>query len=220
MEQLVPFVEQYGYWFLLGIGFIEYAGFPVASIPVLLVAGAMAAMGSLHPVPAVLATATGGLMADALWYALARRNGARLVGRVCALTTNPRACIRGVTDRVGRVGPLFFLPAKFIPGTGNLVAAAAGFAGVRPRVFLALDAVAVTLWAAVYIAVGWIFASRVEVAVGWMVGIGRFAAVAVVVLVAGAVVVRVIKTRAHQRGHTSLLPDGAAAVLPVQQPTG
>ncbi len=213
VEQLTAFVAQYGYWLLLGIGFIEYVGFPVASMPLLVAAGATAAMGALHPVPAVLVTALGGVLGDSVWYVLARTRGRRLLGLVCALTTNPSGCIHRVTERVARIGPIYILPAKFLPGTGNLIAAAAGFSGMPARTFLPLDALALTIWASVYLGLGWIFATRVEVAIAWVVGVGRFVVLGAVLLVAVAIVIRAVKVRVHRRAHGATLPTISLPVI-------
>lgn len=86
MEELSLILERHGVWLLFAVGFLEYAGAPIASVPILVVAGALAAMGDF-PIAAVVASV-------------------------------------GVERKVRRVKPLFLIPAKFIPATGNLVACA------------------------------------------------------------------------------------------------
>lgn len=136
------------------------------------------------------------------------------MGRVCALTTNPRACVHRVTDRVAHVGPAYILPAKFLPGTGNLIAAASGFAGVPARVFFPLDALAISLWAGTYMTVGWVFAARVEAALAWAAGLGRLVALLAVGGFAAAIAVRAVRMRGHRRGQ----PRGISApALPAQR---
>ncbi len=116
MEPLALMLECYGYLLLFVVGFLEYAGAPIASIAVLVVAGALAAMGGI-PLPGiVLAAALGGLTSDLIWYAAARTRGQRLVDVVCGLATNPMACVTVIERRIRAVGPLYLLPSKFIPG--------------------------------------------------------------------------------------------------------
>ena len=53
MEQLAFLLDQYGYALLFAVGFLEYVGAPIASVPVLLVAGALSAMGG-PPLPGIV----------------------------------------------------------------------------------------------------------------------------------------------------------------------
>ncbi len=151
METARVLLEGYGYWLLLGVGFAEFAGLPIASVPVLIVAGAAAAEGALSLPAAALMAAAGGLTADAGWFALSRWRGQRLVDTVCNLSSNPRSCVITIAGRVEMIGPALVLPSKFVPGTGNLVAASAGLTRLRPVVFLASDTVALALWATAYL---------------------------------------------------------------------
>jgi len=171
MEALTALLQHYGYWLLLAVGFAEYGGVPIASMPVLIVAGAVTVDGTLNPVGVVLSAAAGGLLADFAWYQISRWRGQRLVDRVCGLTSNPKACVMKVEMRLEKLGPLYILPSKFLPGTGNLIAAAAGFAGVSAAVFLVTDAAALLLWAGAYSELGRLFAGQVgavlEVATHW-----------------------------------------------------
>ncbi len=214
LEAVTPFVEQYGYLMLLVVGFVEYVGVPIASMPVLLVAGAMIGVGTLAPVPAVAFVVVGALLGDAVWFGFARVRGERIVNRVCGITSNPRACIYGVTSRIERLGPAYIIPAKFIPGTGNLIAAAAGFAGMRARTFFLADALALTLWASVYMLVGRVFADQVEVGMAWLLGTVRIVAVVALSLVAAAALVRWVKVRHHRRGHAQLAAAATATSGP------
>lgn len=161
MYELVSFVGEYGYGFLLAVGFAEFVGVPIVSVPVLVTVGAVAGQGGIHPLGAALAAAAGGLLADMTWYGMGRWQGHRLVGVACGLTSNPTACVVDVEERVGRLGPRLILPAKFLPGVGNLLAPASGFAGVSLWLFLWADAAALLLWAVAYTGVGWLFSDQV-----------------------------------------------------------
>jgi len=186
MEDLLPFVEAYGYWVLLAVGFAEYAGLPVVSVPVLVAAGALSAGPALDPVPTAAMAAAGGLGADALWYGIGRWKGHRLVDVACRLSSHPASCVLGVEDRVAELGARLIVPSKFLPGVGNLVAPAAGFARIGAFRFLCLDAVALALWAAVYTGLGVLFSRQVSVAMEWVVRFREAALVAAVLAVAGA----------------------------------
>lgn len=210
MEQLFVILETYGYWLLLAVGLAEYGGVPIASIPVLIAGGAFAAMGRLELPLVAASAAAGGLIADAGWYALARWKGSRLVGVACGLSSNPNACVVGVQHRVTRLGAAYVLSAKFLPGAGNLVAPAAGYARIPLSRFLALDAVALLVWAVVYSGVGWIFSAEVEAAIEVVLEYARWLLWLGVALVAGFALWRAVKIRRHRRMHESA-PDPMAS---------
>lgn len=201
MEILLTLFDAYGPWLLLAIGFAEYVGVPIAAVPLLIAAGGISRMDGPALPLIVLSAALGGLAADAIWYGMARWRGGRLVGAACTLSSNPTVCVGGVERRVARVGSRYVLTAKFIPGAGNLIAPAAGLAGFPAVRFLALDGVALLLWATAYAGVGWLFSRQVEALVRLVEGYTTWALVLVAGLIAAGVVARLVKRRAHAHGH-------------------
>jgi membrane protein DedA with SNARE-associated domain len=199
--QAVELFVRHGYPMLLLVGFVEYIGLPVASLPVLLIAGALSATGDLGLLRSAGAVVTGGLLADVVWFLIARTHGARVLDRACGLTTNPWACALTVTRQVARVGPPFLLIAKFIPGTANLIAAASGMTRVPFLLFVAFDTAALGLWAGTYLLIGRLFAGQVDVVLRSAVGVSRVVAVFSTALIVLAGVWRVAKIRTHRRIH-------------------
>ena len=96
---------------------------------------------------------------------------------------------------------MYVLPSKFIPGTGNLVAASAGLAGLRPATFLSADAVALGMWSVVYLGLGYLLEGQVAATVNWVAGFANMAAAAALVLILGAVIWRFVRARMHREGH-------------------
>ena len=205
METARVLLEGYGYWLLLAVGFAEFAGLPIASVPVLVVAGAAAAEGAISLPAAALAAALGGLLADTAWYSLSRWRGQSLVDTVCNLSSNPKSCVISIASRLQKVGPVYVLPSKFIPGTGNLVAASAGLAGLRPAAFLSADAVALGLWSVVYLGLGYLLEGQVASAVNWVAGFTGVAAAVAASLILGALVWRFVRAGMHREGHRRAL---------------
>jgi len=196
-------VNDWGYSLLLLVGFIEFAGLPVATVPILILAGAAAATGDLSWPLVAISAAAGGLAADMTWYGLSRWRGQRLVDTVCNLTSNPGACVIRVAGKVGRVGPFYIIPSKFLPGTGNLIAAASGLAEIRVRDFVLADGAALLLWGALYTTAGYVFSNEL---IGLIESIGRFTtAVAAIaaLLIAGATAWRIVRARRHAIIHAN-----------------
>lgn len=164
-ETIRAVIESHGVVIFFALGFAEFIGIPVASVPVLVTGGALArmAMGSVaDSLVLVAAAAAGGLVADAILFGLTRWKGSVMVDAACGLTSNPSACVLYVTERVERVGPVFIVVGKLLPGVGNLIGPAAALAGVGLLPFLLGDVVALLLWASVYMAVGWLFSYQIE----------------------------------------------------------
>ena len=79
MATLGSLLDAHGYLLLFAVGFVEFAGLPIASLPLLALAGSFAAQGAIGLWGAVVSAAAGGLVADAAWYGLARRPSKNLV---------------------------------------------------------------------------------------------------------------------------------------------
>jgi membrane protein DedA with SNARE-associated domain len=211
MDAVGHLLETWGYALLVLVGFVEFIGLPIASVPVLIVAGAVAASGGLSLPLVALSAAAGGLAADLTWYWITRWRGPRLVNTVCNLTSNPKACVFTVTQRIERIGPVYILPSKFLPGTGNLIAASSGLAGLAPRAFVAADSVALLLWSVVYGSVGYLLSTEVYGVVEEIAGFASIAVAVAVILVLSATGWRVVRARIHTARHAE-----AAAVAPIE----
>ena len=210
MDTLVQILDNYGYALLFALGFAEFAGLPIASVPVLIASGAIARAGGFS-LPLIAASAAlGGLVADATWYGLARWRGRSLVGAACGLSSNRRACVLGVEQRARRLGTIYILFAKFIPGAGNLIAPAGGFGEIPARRFLLLDGGGLLAWAMVYAGAGWLFSDSVEALIGVAAGYARWILWSLPLFIVGGAAWRYQKARRHQAGHAKALeaPEG------------
>lgn len=202
-EALVQYLEAFGYLTVLAAGFAEYAGVPIATVPVLITAGGLYQAAGLNPVLVAASAAAGGLAADLGWFTVVRRRGEEVVDAACGLTSNPDACVLNVRERVDRLGPAYVLPAKFIPGAGNLIAAASALSGIRPSRFVVFDAVALLLWAGGYTLTGVLFASQVQEVIDLVLRYQRWAVMGAAVLVVGAGSWRGMRVVLHRRGHAT-----------------
>ena len=205
------FLDAHGYWLAFFVGFAEFAGLPLASGAALVTAGALAAGGPLNPLLVASAAAAGGFLADSGWYFLARWKGHVVVDSACGLTSNPGACIAEVCRNLQVTGRRMVLVAKFFPGTANLLAPAAGIAGLEPRTFLPRIAVALLAWAGLYTGLGRLFAGEVRTALEWVLGYGPWAAAVVLGLIVGAAAWRALRIRRHRRLHGEPGPESGAS---------
>jgi len=201
MPELEALLAAHGYALLAVVGFVEFAGLPAASVPLLVLAGAFAARGTLELPAAIAAAMLGGLVADVAWYAVARRRGSWALGLACGLASNPAVCAVGLRERTERLGARSVLAAKLLPGLANLAAPVAGLARVPPLGFLAADLAGLLFWAGAGVGLGWVFADQVEIALAWLGAYTRAALGTAGLLVAAAAAWRVVKIRRHRRMH-------------------
>ena len=186
MENVDAFLSSYGYWVFFAVGFAEFIGVPIVSVPVLIGGGTMVASGTLGFWAVVVSVAAGGWLADLGWYSMGRRQGSWLIDVACRLSSNQKACVSTVEDRLSRLGIPYILLAKMLPGSGNLIAVVAGLAGFASLPFIVADAAALILWAAIYTGTGWILSDQVAPAIEWAVTYNGAAAVVPMLIVLGA----------------------------------
>jgi len=201
MELFSLSFQHYGYPLLVALGLLEFLGVPVATTPVLLVSGALAANGVLEPAFAIASVTAGALVGESTWFGLARWKGHRLLGMACGLASNPKVCVLAFRMRMLVKGPRYLIAAKFLPAGGSVPAFAAGLAGFAYRRFLLFDAIALVLWSTVYVVAGCLLEDQVETVLDWaseQLGLLIGAAVALFFV---ALTWRYIKVRVHRRLH-------------------
>ena len=209
LEYFDAFLSSYGYWVFFAVGFAEFVGVPIVSLPVLIGEGAMVASGTLGFGGVVVSVAAGGWLADLGWYSIGRRQGPWLIDVACGLSSNPMACVSTVTNRLTRLGTPYILLAKMLPGAGNLIAVAAGLAGFGTLPFILADGASLILWAAIYTGTGWIFADHVTAAIEWALTYNRVVVVLLMLIVLAAAW-RLWKVRFHQEAHRRIDPTPSA----------
>ena len=174
MELLLDLVARYGMAFVFACVLIEQAGLPVPAYPVLLVAGSLAAQGSLPFGGLLTAAVTAALVADALWYAAGKRFGNRVLAQLCRVSLSPDACLRQTRSLFERWGAPSLVVAKFIPGFATVATAMAGSTGVSARAFVAFSAIGAALWASLGLGLGWLFSPAVGDVLAVLQEMGRW----------------------------------------------
>jgi len=179
MDSWLLGLSQHGYAILFAAVFLEAVGFPVPAALALLIAGAAAARGSLHP-GLTAATALSAMMAgDTLMFLMGRYTGWWLLALLCRLSLNPESCILRSADSFYKRGRMLLVIAKFVPGINTMAPPMAGSMNMRLFQFLRLDLAGAVLYAGAYLALGWIFSGALGVvthgyqmfgrALGWLV---------------------------------------------------
>ena len=146
----------------------EQLGLPFPSPVFLMTAGALSAQEQMQPSVIVLVGMIGCLVADTVWFCLGRRWGSQILRLLCRFAADPRRCSQNADKQFRRYGPPILSVAKFVPGLNLLMPPLAGAEAVSLPVFLAFDLLAAFLWSTFYTALGHLFSSELDVAIGWV----------------------------------------------------
>ncbi|MCL5744161.1 MAG: VTT domain-containing protein [Acidobacteria bacterium] len=162
MENALEFLGRYGYTVLFVFVLAEQIGLPIPALPILLTAGALAGLGRLSLLAAIIVAVLAALAGDALWYGFGRVRGRSVLNLVCRVSLEPGSCIRRSQDGFARHGPRILLFAKFVPG---LCTAAPPLVAVFRMPFLRFllwDAAGALLWAGSLVGAGYLFRTQLE----------------------------------------------------------
>src|ERR1700741_995486 len=162
MHSTLEFLVNHGYLVLLIWVFLEQAGLPLPSIPLLLASCALIGMHRLNFGVALLICMIASVCADTIWYQLGRTRGIRILHWLCRISLEPDSCVRRTEGLFEKQGAKSLLIAKFLPGLNTVATPLAGIFQMRLRKFLCFDAFGALLWAGTYLGLGYLFSDQIE----------------------------------------------------------
>jgi membrane protein DedA with SNARE-associated domain/rhodanese-related sulfurtransferase len=136
---------------------IDQLGVPIPAVPVLIVAGSLAANGRVSAAALFIAAVVATLIADAVWFLIGRTYGMRVLKTLCRISLEPDSCVSQTQDRFERWGVNSIVIAKFIPGLATIAPPLAGALRVSWLRFRGLSLIASSLWTAVGLGAGLVF---------------------------------------------------------------
>lgn len=144
-------IEKYGYLAVLLGALLE-------GETAFVLAGYAASRGYLELFPTYLMAVLGGMIADSTYYLIGRLNGRRLIRRFPSLR-KPRARAVLLLRRWGRATAFL---ARFAYGLRIVLSLSMGAAHMRFRTFLTFNLLGSLCFAALYLALGYLFGETVE----------------------------------------------------------
>lgn len=155
-------VSTYGTLVIAITTYLSCLAIPIPSSFVMLAGGAFVASGDLGLVPVLLSAYGGAVLGDQTGFRAGRYGGARLEDRVARSPARAAVLVRAraFIERWGVSGVFFstWLVAPLGPWV-NLVAGAAGMGAMR---FTLWDAAGEAIWVALYVGLGYAFASSID----------------------------------------------------------
>jgi membrane protein DedA with SNARE-associated domain len=161
-DQILAALALYGEPALFVVATIAAVGIPLPVMLLLIVAGSLAAQGTLNFGIAVSVAALGSMAGDQMGYAIGRWGGHALVGRLTRLLGGATR-LDQLDARLRRWGgPGVFLSRWLVTPLGPWVNLASGLAGYSWLRFTLWDALGEAVFAALYIGFGLVFSDRVQ----------------------------------------------------------
>ncbi len=135
----------------------DQLGIPIPAVPVLIVAGSLAANGNANPAALLAAAVLATVSADCVWFLIGRSYGMRVLKTLCRISLEPDSCVSQTQNRFERWGVNSLIIAKFIPGLATIAPPLAGALQVSWRRFMILSVLGSSLWAGVGLGIGMAF---------------------------------------------------------------
>lgn len=162
MTHLIDLVERYGLLVVALNVLIDQMGLPVPAMPLLIVAGALAAQTPLALLPLLLASVLACLLADSVWYQVGARYGLKVLRTLCRISLEPDSCVSQTQLRFDRWGVRSIVIAKFVPGLAVIAPPLAGAMRIGWLRFLGLSSLAALLWVSAGLGGGVLFHAQIE----------------------------------------------------------
>lgn len=193
MDALTSLLTQHGLTLVFANVLVAQLGLPIPALPLLIVAGALIADGSLSPAALALVVMIASLLGDTPWYFAGRRYGYSVLRILCRISMEPDSCVKQTENIFARWGPPSLLIAKYVPGFSTVAPPLAGTMGVGFGRFVAYSAAAALLWAALPVAGGYFFRREVEWLLRQLEAMGTGAVAVVGALVLAYVAMKIVQ---------------------------
>lgn len=200
MPDLIHLLQTYGVLIVFTLVLVEQMGLPIPAFPILIVAGALAAVGDLAWPLVVVAALCACLLSDLFWFRAGRLHGKRILRLLCKISLNPDYCVSQTEDNFARFGPKSLVVSKFIPGFNTIAAPLSGAMGTPASRFFGFATAGGLLWVGSGVAIGAYFHQSVNQVLDILSTMGSTAVGVLVALLGLFVLVKYVERRRFQKG--------------------
>lgn len=195
MSQLVHLIHTYGILIVFGTVLLEQIGLPIPAMPMLIVAGALAAGGDISWAGCLAASVAACLISDYFWFKAGRFYGKRILRLLCKISLSPDYCVSQTEDKFRRWGAKSLVVAKFVPGFNTVAPPLAGAMGTTTPVFISYSLVGGIVWSATGIGAGILFKDGIDDVLATLDTLGGVALIGIAVLLGAFVLYKFIERR-------------------------
>jgi membrane protein DedA with SNARE-associated domain len=162
MHDALPFLIRHGYVVLFLAVLAEQLGLPLPATPFIIAAGALAHLGQMNLVVALLLATVASVLADLSWYQIGRLRGVKVLRLLCRISLEPDYCVRRTENSFSRHGAKTLLIAKFVPGVSTVAPPLAGINHLPLVRFIIYDGTGALLWIGSFLLLGFILSKQHE----------------------------------------------------------
>jgi membrane protein DedA with SNARE-associated domain len=195
---------------------IDATGLPFPGRVLLAAAGAMAAAGHANVFIVIAVAALGAILVDQAWYATITRGSNWIIDTYCRLRGRERGCSDDAIEYFRRYGAITIILGRFFTVVRVLVWPVAASHGLGYGRFVVLDVLGASLWASIWVLLGWFVGEHWEWAAksvgGWTAGVGIVLTLALALPVA----LRVLRRRAARVATPARTGSGDNAPSPAR----
>lgn len=185
MEQkFVSVFAEFGVLVVVASVFADQIGLPLPAMPVLILAGAIAATSPVSAVELFLSAIAACLIANAAWYLAGRWYGSAVMKLLCRISINPDSCVSETQLHFERWGSSALVAAKFIPGLSLLASPLAGATGMNWPRFALLSALGAAIWVGTGLGAGVVLRPQIDDLLPLLQRVGSTTVVLLVALLA------------------------------------
>ena len=177
---MLGLIDQFGYFGIAGIVFIESFGVPAPGETAIIAGSAYAGSGHFNILVVAVVAFLAAVIGDSIGYVIGRRGGRPLVHRFGRYVRLTPARFEKVEGFMSRQGPKIVVVARFVEGLRQFNGVVAGVAGMPFPEFLAWNATGAALWVGLWSTGGYFAGDHIEQIAS---AISRYVVVAVVVAV-------------------------------------
>jgi membrane protein DedA with SNARE-associated domain len=149
MDSLLQFDVTNAYVVVFAAVLLDVIGLPLIGVPVLLMAGGLAATGKVSLLVIIAFATVAAAAGDTLWYSIGRYGSPRLMSFLGKGGGKRQDYFLRSIRFAQSYGIGFLLISKFIPGIASLACPAAGVVNMPPTHFLVANGLSRVFWAAV-----------------------------------------------------------------------
>jgi len=162
LHSLEPILDRHGYLAVAGLVLLEDFGVPVPGETILVVAAVYAGAGRLNVVVVWLVGSIAATIGDNIGFAIGNLGGRSLIERYGRYLLITPARLEKATGFFERHGAKIVVGARFIEGFRQANGIVAGVSGMHWARFLLFNAIGATLWAAVWVSIGYLSGSHIN----------------------------------------------------------
>jgi membrane protein DedA with SNARE-associated domain len=189
------YLNHWGYWAVLLLVMVEDFGVPVPGETILIAAAIFAGAGRLNVVAVGVIGFVAAVVGDNIGFAIGHFGGRALAlrwGKYIFLTEERLAKAEYFFHRHG--GKIIIV-ARFIEGLRQANGIIAGISGMHWRRFVFFNAIGAALWVGTWVTLGYVAGNHIGTIYHYITQYSLYALIAVVVLVAAFIIMRVLRRR-------------------------